>query len=413
MAERGKKHFVTAEKMPLLLELTRKLYLSLNIEDVVKQILTLAMQLVDADGGSVMLVDRKSKKLSVNRAVRMEKEFEETTSLKIGERIAGWVADQKIPVILHGKLEENPQFSALEGRTDIRSAVCVPMKINDTVVGVLNLNRMMDGDMPEFRQEDLRIAVTFARYCAAALQNARLCGTLMSRNQQLTEQSRSHGVWLAELCHELNTPATAVKNYLTNMLEGDLGEVSDKIKERLERMKEQVEKMLLYLEELRSASERELTLEEVNALELVQNALRSVEVWTEEKNLEVKVDVPEDLPEIRADKAKIEQVLVNLFRNGIKFSGEDSKLVIAAKAGDDEIEFSVADKGQGISSEEVELIFERLYRSDEAQEEPGQGLGLAISKRIVELHGGRIWAESEPGKGSTFYFTLPLRARSG
>jgi signal transduction histidine kinase len=413
MAERGKKHFVTAEKMPLLLELTRKLYLSLNIEDVVKQILTLAMQLVDADGGSVMLVDRKSKKLSVNKAVRMEKEFEEKTLLKVGERIAGWVADQKIPVILHGKLEENPQFSALEGRTDIRSAVCVPMKINDTVVGVLNLIRMMDGDMPEFRQEDLRIAVTFARYCAAALQNARLCGTLMSRNQQLTEQSRSHVVWLAELCHELNTPATAVKNYLTNMLEGDLGEVSDKIKERLERMKEQVEKMLLYLEELRSASERELALEEVKALELVQNALRSVEVWIEEKNLDVKVDVPEDLPEIRADKAKIEQVLVNLFRNGIKFSGEDGELVITAKADKDEIEFSVADKGQGISSEEVELIFERLYRSDEAQEESGQGLGLAISKRIVELHGGRIWAESEPGKGSTFFFTLPLRARGG
>jgi signal transduction histidine kinase len=413
MAERGKKHFVAAEKMPLLLELTRKLYLSLNIEDVVKQILTLAMQLVDADGGSVMLVDRKSKKLSVNRAVRLEKEFEEKTTLKMGERIAGWVADQKIPVILHGKLEDNPQFSALEGRTDIRSAVCVPMKINDTVVGVLNLNRMMDGDMPEFRQQDLRIAVTFARYCAAALQNARLCGTLMSRNQQLTEQSRSHGVWLAELCHELNTPATAIKNYLTNMLEGDLGEVPEKMKERLQRMKEQADKMLLFLEELHSASERELTLEEVNASELVQNALRSVEVWTEEKNLEVKADIPEDLPEIRADRAKIEQVLVNLLRNGIKFSGESGELVIAVEADENEIEFSVADKGQGISSEEVELIFERLYRSDEAQEEDGQGLGLAISKKIVELHGGRIWAESEPGKGSTFFFTLPLRSRGG
>jgi signal transduction histidine kinase len=412
MAEGGKKHFVEAEKMPLLLEMTRKLYLSLNIEDVVKQILTLAMQLVDADGGSVMLVDRKSKKLTVVKGLRLGKEFQAETALPMGERVAGWVADQKIPIILHGKLEDNPQFSALEGRTDIRSAVSVPMKINDTVVGVLNLNRMMDGDMPEYNQADLRMSVTFARYCAAALQNARLCETLMSRNKQFTEQARDQAVWLAELTHEITTPITALNNYISIILKGDLGEVPEKIKERIERMKEQADKALVIFEELRSTSERELSLEEVDVYSLIGRALRSVEIWTEEKKLEVETDIAENLLTVRADKAKIEQVLVNLLRNAIKFSDASDKLSIGAKAGENEIQFSVVDYGIGVSSEQVELIFEQFYRADDSQEIPGQGLGLAISKKIVELHGGRIWAESEPGKGSKFYFTLPVRARS-
>lgn len=412
MAEGRKKHFVETEKMPLLLEMTRKLYLSLNIEDVVKQILMLAMQLVDADGGSVMLVDRKSKKLSVVKGIRLGEEFETELTLRMGERVAGWVADQKIPVILHGKLEDNPQFSALEGRTDIRSALSVPMKINDTVVGVLNLNRMMDGTMPEYNQADLRMSVTFARYCAAALQNARLCETLMNRNKQLTEQARSQVMWLAELSHEISTPVTALKNYISIIHDGDLGEVPEKVKERIDRMKEQIDKALVFIEELRSSSGRELNFEDIDIPSLVSSALRSVEVWITEDELEVETKITGDLPAVRADRAKIEQVLVNLLRNAIKFSGKSGKIIVGASAGEDEVQFSVIDEGAGISSEQVELIFEQFYRADDSQEIPGQGLGLAISKTIVELHGGRIWAESEPGKGSKFYFTLPVRVRS-
>ncbi len=411
MAEGSEKHFVETEKMPLLLEMTRKLYLSLNIDDVVKQVLILAMQLVDADGGSVMLVDRKSKKLSIGKASRLDERYVEETVLRMGERVAGWVADQKIPVLLHGKLRDNPQFSALEGRDDVRSSLCVPVKISDTVVGVLNLNRMMDGDMPEFTQADLRVAVTFARYCAAAMQNARLCETLMNRNQQFTEQSRSLTVWLAEICHEITTPITAIKNYVKNILDGDLGEVPEKVRQRLERVSQQVDKTVGFLEELRSASARELDFQEINVALLISEALRSVEVWTEEKKLEVEVDVPGDLPTIRADNEKIEQVLVNLLRNAIKFSGESDKITVGAKAGENEIQFSVVDCGHGVSAEAVEMIFEQFYRAEESQDVPGQGLGLAISKKIVELHGGRIWAESEVGRGSRFYFTLPVRAR--
>ncbi len=411
MTEGGKKHFVETEKMPLLLEVTRKLYLSLNIRNVVRQVLHLAMQLVDADGGSVMLVDRKSKKLSIENAVKLQEQYEKATSLGMGERVAGWVAQNKIPLILHGRLQENPQFSALEGREDVHSSLCLPLKVNDTVVGVLNLNRMVGGEMPDFAQSDLRVAVTFARYGAAALQNARLCETLMNRNKLLAEQSKSRTLRLAEFCHEINIPVTAINNYITNALDGDLGKLTKEATEALRRVKEQLSKVLVCLGDLRSASTRELELGEADVGELVSDAIRSVEVWTKEKTLTVETEIPEELPRIYVDKARIEQVFVNLLRNAIKFSEESGKIGVSAQPQESEMLFCVSDSGRGIAPEAVEMIFESFYQAEDELEVPGQGLGLAISKRIVETHGGSIWAESESERGSKFFFTLPLAGR--
>lgn len=410
MDDSGKKHFVEAERMPLLLEVTRKLYLSLNMEDVLKQVLTLATQLVDADGGSVMLVDRKTKKLTVCRSARLGVGYRKESSLRIGERVAGWVAQQKIPVILNGKLEETEQFSALEGRNDIRSSMCLPLKINDTVIGILNLNRMVDGEMLEFAQADLRIAVTFARYCAAALQNARLCETLMNRNKQLAQTARDQSLWLAQIAHEINTPVAAMRSYLAKTIGGDLGEVSGELKDRLERMKEQARKVFSLLDELRLAGDEELVLEEVDAAALVSGAVHSVEVWTQEKKIEVKIEIDKGLPGVQANGAKIERVLVNLLRNAIAFSDESGKISVSAGIKEAEMLFCVADNGRGIPSEALDAIFEPFYRAQDETQEPGERLGLAVSKKIVEDHGGSIWAQSEMGKGSKFFFTLPLRS---
>lgn len=411
MDDSGKKHFVEAQKMPLLLEMTRKLYLSLNMEDVLKHVLTLATQLVDADGGSVMLVDRKTKKLTICRSVRLGKGYQKEKSLRMGERVAGWVAQQKIPVILNGRLEDTEQFSALDGRDDVRSSMSVPLKVNDTVVGVLNLNRMIDGDMPEFAQSDLRVAVTFARYCAAAVQNARLCETLMSRNKQLAEQARSQEEWLAEIAHEINIPVSVTGSYLEKMLKSEPGKQSAKVKERAQRMKEQTEKVLSLLDELRLAGDKELVIEEVNAADMVSGALRSVEVWSQEKKLEVEVEVPKRLPRVRADRAKIEQVLVNLLHNAIRLSGESGKIGVSVSKKGDEMLFGVEDNGGGIPPDAAQKIFEQSSRADGEPGAPGQEPGLAISKKIVESHDGRIWVESEQGKGNKFLFALPLRTR--
>jgi two-component system phosphate regulon sensor histidine kinase PhoR len=116
----------------------------------------------------------------------------------------------------------------------------------------------------------------------------------------------------------------------------------------------------------------------------------------------------QDMTEVRADPPRLEQVLVNLIHNAVKFTRPGGLVVLAAQAESDFVRFSVSDTGAGIPAEELERIFERFYKADRARSGGGTGLGLSISRHLVEAHGGRIWAESTEGQGSTFYFTIPI-----
>jgi two-component system phosphate regulon sensor histidine kinase PhoR len=124
--------------------------------------------------------------------------------------------------------------------------------------------------------------------------------------------------------------------------------------------------------------------------------------------LNLDIDIPPTLPKVMADEARVEQVLVNLIHNAIKFTPSGGRIGISARARDNDVLVSVADTGIGISPDDLPRIFERFYKADKSRSGGGTGLGLAIAKHIVEAHGGRIWAESVEGKGSTFNFTLPL-----
>jgi two-component system phosphate regulon sensor histidine kinase PhoR len=120
------------------------------------------------------------------------------------------------------------------------------------------------------------------------------------------------------------------------------------------------------------------------------------------------LDCPDDLPLVVADAARIEQVIVNLLLNAIKFTPEGGSVMVSAEVQGQGVRFSVADSGIGIEQEDLPRIFERFFKADRARSTSGTGLGLAIARHLVEAHGGRIWAESEPGQGSSFFFTIPL-----
>ena len=125
-----------------------------------------------------------------------------------------------------------------------------------------------------------------------------------------------------------------------------------------------------------------------------------------EVNLET--DCPDDMPEIFANSSRLGQVLSNLLHNAIKFTPEGGQVVLSATQKADIVEFSVQDNGIGIPADDLTRIFERFYKADQARTEGGTGLGLAIARHLVEAHGGRIWVESAEGRGSTFYFTIPI-----
>ena len=126
----------------------------------------------------------------------------------------------------------------------------------------------------------------------------------------------------------------------------------------------------------------------------------------ERAGLTIRIDPSPDLPDVKADPSRLEQVLVNLIHNSIKFTRPGGEVVLSAQRDGDMVRFSVRDTGIGIPADDLERIFERFYKADRARSSGGTGLGLSIARHIVEAHGGRIWAESEEGRGSTFHFTI-------
>ena len=151
-----------------------------------------------------------------------------------------------------------------------------------------------------------------------------------------------------------------------------------------------------------------LDLAPVAACDLLDSACQRMQLQAERAGLTMRVQCADGLPKARIDSQRLEQVLVNLIHNAVKFTHAGGEVVLRGEAGIGEVRFAVRDSGIGIPAEDVSRIFERFYRVDKSRTGSGTGLGLSIAKHIVEAHGGRIWAESIEGQGSTFFFSIPI-----
>jgi Osmosensitive K+ channel histidine kinase len=148
----------------------------------------------------------------------------------------------------------------------------------------------------------------------------------------------------------------------------------------------------------------------VPAFDLLQTASERMRAQADRAGLTLRLEKGRDNPEVRADSPRLEQVLVNLIHNAVKFTSPGGEVVLSARTETGFVRFSVKDSGVGIPADDLERIFERFYKADRARSSGGTGLGLSIARHIVEAHGGKIWAESVEGRGSTFHFTVPVAA---
>ena len=231
----------------------------------------------------------------------------------------------------------------------------------------------------------------------------------MSAELELLETSRRDLV--ANVSHELKTPITAIRAHLENLLDG----VEEPNAETLEVMLAQSERLGRLVEQLLDLSKLEsgevpLRREEVSLGPLVTQVMSEIEVASADRDVDVRSDLPDDLPPIEADPERVHQVIFNLVDNAVRFTPEGGEVRIEAHRHNGSVEVSVADTGMGIPPEALPRLFERFYRVDpaRAREGGGTGIGLAIARSVVEAHGGTIRAESQPGHGSTFTFDLPV-----
>ncbi len=232
---------------------------------------------------------------------------------------------------------------------------------------------------------------------------------------RLKQLERTREEFVANVSHELRTPLSHIKGYVETLLDGakDDPEVSTRFLQTIAR---NADRLRLLIEDLLTISELEsgrvmLTLQSVPLQPLVQKVLDDFRTRAKGKSLTLINHVPE--LSARADSTRLEQVLSNLVDNAIKYGRSDGHVTVAAGLGEEgKVQVSVSDDGPGLPAEALERVFERFYRVDKARsrEQGGTGLGLSIVKHIVQGHGGRVWAKSEPGNGATFFFTLPVAA---
>lgn len=225
--------------------------------------------------------------------------------------------------------------------------------------------------------------------------------------------------FVSNVSHELRTPLSSLGALVDTLRDGALDD-PPAAKRFLDRMEVEVDKMTQMVQELLELSRTEsgqapLRLHPASITSIVQPAADRLAMQAERAGVTLSIDIPPDLPKVMVDIERVQQVVINLLHNAIKFTPPGGRIVVSAKRADATSEMvvvSVLDSGVGIAKEDRERIFERFYKADRSRSGGGTGLGLAIAKHSVQAHNGRIWVESVEGKGSTFFFTLPFVNKS-
>jgi len=265
----------------------------------------------------------------------------------------------------------------------------------------------------EQQSGSLEVSATkqFLLVIATPLEDEGGCLLLLQNLTDLRRLEKMRRDFVSNVSHELRTPIASVKALAESLQEGALDDPSV-AKDFLSRIDSEADKLAQMVQELGELSriesgEAPLRKETVSIVEVIGRAVQRLKAQADRAGLDMGIHIPTDLPMVTADRDRVEQVLVNLIHNAIKFTPLGGNIQISAESEDSMIVVSVADSGVGIPADDLPRIFERFYKADKARSGGGTGLGLSIAKHIVEAHGGRIWAESTEGKGSTFYFTLP------
>jgi signal transduction histidine kinase len=310
------------------------------------------------------------------------------------------------------ELALRPPYSELRAiRT--RNFLIIPMIARGVTVGLLTGDNKWSGR--PLLPETVALLQTFASHAAVAIANARLFHAIEEKSQQLEVATRHKSQFLANMSHELRTPLNAIIGYTELMADGVYGEVPEKTREVLDRVEKAGRHLLGLINDVLDLSKIEagqltLSLADYSMADVVQTVALAVEPLATEKGLALQAQIPPELPVGRGDYRRLTQVLLNLAGNAVKFT-DAGEVTIRLTAADGMFTVSVSDTGPGISPEDRERIFEEFQQVDKAdtRKKEGTGLGLAIARRIVELHGGRLWLESAPGRGSTFAFAVPIR----
>jgi GAF domain-containing protein len=409
----------SVDKLTALGEVGQAISSTLDLDTVLKTIVSRAVQLTGLDAGAIYEYDEPTEQFHLRAAENISEEVLEvlrSTPIRKGEGAVGGTALAREPIQVPETQDERykSRLRDLIIRTGRRALLAVPLMREDHIVGALAVQRNTPGP---FAPEVVELLKTFATQSALAIQNARLFREIAEKGRQLEVASHHKSQFLASMSHELRTPLNALLGFNEMILGEVYGEVPGDMKPPLAQMQSSGKHLLGLINNVLDlakieAGRMELALSDYSVHDTVESVRSALRPLAADKGLELLAAVPEDIPLAYGDPGRITQCLMNLAGNSLKFT-KAGKVEISVRLEDALLRYSVADTGVGIPADKIESLFTEFKQTDAtiASEYGGTGLGLSITKKFVEMHGGRIWVESEPGRGSTFSFEIPLRAQ--
>ncbi len=401
------------EKLSRILEISQQLTSTLSLEPLLQQIIVAATELTDTESASIMLYDEKAGELRFAAVTGANAEQLARKTVPIEGSVAGVIWKSGRTMLITQADQDPRHYDRIDQAIDFRtrSILGVPLSIKERNIGVLEaLNKC--GDAP-FSEEDAQLLCTLAAQAAVAIENAQLVSALQSAYKKLGELDKLKSDFISIASHELRTPLGLILGYASMLKDETGGAAAEKLNVVVQsalHLRELIEDMV-NLRQL-EAGETALQLTLFNIQDWVQSVCADCDSLVAAKRQTISVQLPPEPIQVSADRAQITIVLNNLLTNAVKFTPDGGRIVVRADPCEGDVWLSVADSGIGIPPADLRRIFERFYQVEPhlTRRQGGMGLGLPIAKEMVELHGGRIWAESVVGKGSRFTFTLPLNA---
>jgi signal transduction histidine kinase len=414
----------SVEELQALGEVSRAVSSTLDLETVLDTVVARAVELSGATSGVLSEYDEAKEEFNrVGGAHRLDPQLGEvlrTAPIRLGEGVAGRAAARRaamqVPDVLTEGAYDVARVRTVFERRGYRALLAVPLLQEERIIGVLVVWRDKPGSYPP---EVVNLLQTFANQPVLAIQNARLFREIADKSRQLEVASRHKSEFLANMSHELRTPLNAILGFNEMILGGIYGDVPPDVKEPLTDIQNSGRHLLRLINNVLDLSKieagrMELVLVDYAVPDTVESVRAALHPLAAAKGLEFVASIPVNMPLAYGDAGRITQCLMNLAGNALKFTRQ-GRVAVSVDLEGDLLVYRVSDTGIGIAADKLETVFAEFRQGDAtiATEFGGTGLGLSITRKFVEMHRGRIWVESEPGKGSTFSFAIPLRATGG
>jgi signal transduction histidine kinase len=410
------------EELAIMQGIDRQLNATLDFGKVMDFTLDCAMRMTGADGGLIGMVThgQDGMQLLATRSYPWEHGPSVGQLWPVDRGIVGRVVRTEQPALV-ADVTQDPDY--VRDISETCSQLTVPIRREERVMGVISVESSKPA---AFDEDDLAFMTRLADHAAIAIENARLYSDLKRANEEKSE-------FVSIVSHDLKTPMTSIKGYADLLFKGTAGEISEMQQKFLGVIRSNVDRMNALVSDLLDISRIEsgqlkLHIRSIPVKAVVDEVVQTMQERIKAKDLALSIEVPEDLPLVRADEDRLIQVLTNLISNAYRYTLPGGKISVKATVrsdsllpgeaesvppGEQPLQYlclSVSDTGIGISPKDQTRIFGKFFRGDDpvVHENAGTGLGLSIAKSIVELHDGQMWFQSESGQGSTFSFTVPL-----